>query len=137
MKINAPIFKPLFWVSRRASWVCRFWGRGIAINRWLMEHEWLAFDRAVQIQTWLIVRIHYEQKYSCRVHLKVLESCFASGDIPSLPSTLEYFQDLRSLYAEGRYETMLIQLYQLDRKSEMKDVREQGTLKWKNERWHN
>lgn len=82
-----------------------------------MQHEWLAFDQAVQIQTWLINRIHAEQKYSCRVHLKVLEVCFASGDIPSTPSCLEYFQDLRSLYVEGRYEAMLIQLYQLDRSS--------------------
>jgi hypothetical protein len=118
MRLNLPIFKPLFWVSRRASWVCQFWGRGLAVNRWLMEHEWLAFDRAVQIQTWLIARIHAEQKYSCRVHLKVLESCFAAGEIPSIPSTLEYFEELRSLYEEGRYETMLIQLYQLDRVSE-------------------
>ncbi|MBD2090619.1 hypothetical protein H6F67_12215 [Microcoleus sp. FACHB-1515] len=122
MKLNFPIFKPLFWVSRRASWVCRFWGRGILINRWLLEHEWLAFDRAVQIQSWLIAQIHAEQKYSCRVHLKVLESCFASGDIPSLPNMLEYFQELRCLYDEGRYETMLIQLYQLDRSDHLDDV---------------
>jgi hypothetical protein len=129
MKINAPVFKPLFWVSRRASWVCRFWGRGLAMNRWLMEHEWLTFDRAVQIQTWLIDRIHAEQKYSCQVHLQVLEVCFAAGDIPSLPSTLAYFQELRSLYAEGRYEMMLIQLYQLDRENEMDDVRKPGQSK--------
>lgn len=122
MKLDLPVFKPLFWTSRRALWVCRFWGRGIAINRWLMEHEWLAFDRAVQIQSWLIDRIHAEQKHSCRVHLWVLETCFASGDIPSLPSTLAYFQGLRSLYAEGRYETMLIQLYQLDRLDHVDDI---------------
>jgi len=129
MQLDLPIFKPLFWTSRRASWVCQFWGRGIAINRWLMEHEWLAFDRAVQVQSWLIGRIHDEQKYSCQVHLRVLEACFAAGDIPSLPSTLEYFQDLRSLYDEGRYEAMLIQLYQLDRDREMQDGRKLGPLK--------
>lgn len=83
-----------------------------------MEHEWLVFDRAVQIQSWLIARIHAEQKHSCHIHLRVLETCFALGDIPSLPSTLAYFQELKSLYAEGRYETMLIQLYQLDRTTE-------------------
>lgn len=124
MKRNLPIFTPLFWTSRRASWVCRFWGCGIAVNRWLMEHDWLAFDRAVQIQTWLIARIHAEQKHSRHVHLQVLETCFASGDIPSLPSTLEYFQELKSLYAEGRYETMLIQLYQLDRSSVPNDTKD-------------
>lgn len=122
MKLDLPIFKPLFWTSRRALWVCRFWGRGLAVNRWLVEHEWLAFDRAVQIQSRLIAQIHAEQKYSCRVHLRVLEACFASGNIPSIPSTLAYFGELQSLYAEGRYETMLIQLYQLDRSDHLDDV---------------
>ena len=119
MQLNFPIFKPLFWDSKRVFWVCRFWGRGLATNRWLMEHNWLAFDRAVQIQTWLIERIHTEQKHSCQVHLKVLAGCFASGDLPSNPPNLEYFRDLRSLYEEGRYDTMLIQLYQLDRSNDL------------------
>lgn len=117
MQLNFPIFKPLFWTSKRVSWVCHFWGRGLATNRWLMEHNWLSFDRAVQVQTWLIERIHAEQKHSCQVHLRVLAGCFASGDLPSPSPHLEYFRDLRSLYAEGRYDTMLNQLYQLDRSS--------------------
>jgi hypothetical protein len=87
-----------------------------------MEHEWLPFDRAVQVQSWLIERIHAEQKYSCRIHLQVLETCISSGEIPSIPDTLDYFQDLRSLYIEGRYKTMLIQLYQLDREATMDDT---------------
>lgn len=33
----------------------------------------------------------------------------------SVPGTLEYFDALRSLEAEGRYETVLIQLHQLDK----------------------
>ena len=46
-----------------------------------------------------------------------IEADFASGQIPSLPEYLSYFYDLKSLEAEGRCESVLFQLYQLDRKS--------------------
>ncbi|WP_068818842.1 hypothetical protein [Phormidesmis priestleyi] len=78
-----------------------------------MEHEWLSFDLAMKVQTWLVDGIHAEQKLSCQVHLKVIKACITSKDFPPHPG-LEYVQDLRALYAEGRYEAMLIQLYQLD-----------------------
>lgn len=65
-----------------------------------MEHRWLSFDRAVQIQTWLIERIHAEQKHSCQVHLRVLAGCFASGDLPSHSPNLEYFQTIFEKYRQ-------------------------------------
>ena len=117
MQFILPIFQPLFWSCRKTAWICQFWGHGLALNRWLIQHQWLSQDQAVQIQTWLIACIHAEQKHSCQVHLNVLKECFATGEIPSTPSNLGYFQELQSLYSEGRYETMLIQLYQLDRKA--------------------
>ena len=117
MQLILPIFQPLFWSCRRTAWICQFWGHGLALNRWLMQHQQLSQDQAVRLQTWLIARIHAEQKHSCQVHLNVLKECFATGGISSTPSNLGYFQELQSLYAEGRYETMLIQLYQLDRKA--------------------
>lgn len=87
---------------------------GLGINKWLMLHNLLAFPRAVRIQSWLMQFVLAEQRRLCRAHMKVLEESFASGELESDPANLEYFEDLRSLEAEGRYEAVLIQLYQLD-----------------------
>jgi hypothetical protein len=88
---------------------------GLAINKWLMLHKLLALGRAVKVQTWLMQFVLAEQQLLCRAHMKVLEESFASGELESDPANLEYFEDLRSLEAEGRYEVVLIQLYQLDK----------------------
>ncbi|MGG6285007.1 hypothetical protein ACQ4M3_25775, partial [Leptolyngbya sp. AN03gr2] len=68
-------------------------------------------------QSRLIDFVAYEHKLACEAHLQVLESSFLIGEIAATPEALEYFYDLRSLYHEGRYDTLLIQLYQLDRKT--------------------
>jgi hypothetical protein len=51
----------------------------------------------------------------------VIEAGIALGELTSTPGDLEYFveyfEDLRSLYDEGKHEAMLIQIYQFDRKS--------------------
>ena len=88
---------------------------GLAINKWLMLHNLLALGRAVKVQSWLIQFVLAEQRLLCRAHMKVLEESFASGELESDPANLKYFEDLRSLEAEGRYEAVLIQLYQLDK----------------------
>lgn len=87
---------------------------GLAINKWLMLHNLLALGQAVKVQSWLMQFVLAEQRLLCRAHMKVLEESFASGELESDPANLEYFEDLRSLEAEGRYEAVLIQLYQLD-----------------------
>ncbi|GAP97969.1 hypothetical protein [Leptolyngbya sp. NIES-2104] len=102
--------------NQRCQWMCRFWGRGLAFNRWCLQQGWFSFDLALMIQSRLIDRVAHEHKLACEAHLLVLESSFLIGEIAATPETLEYFYDLRSLYHEGRYETLLIQLYQLDRK---------------------
>jgi hypothetical protein len=51
----------------------------------------------------------------------VIEAGIASGEFALTLSDLEYFEDLRSLYNEGRYEIVLIQIYQFDRKSVLND----------------
>lgn len=51
----------------------------------------------------------------------MIEAGIASGELTSTPGDLEYFKDLRSLYDEERYETVLIQIYRLDRKSVLND----------------
>jgi hypothetical protein len=88
---------------------------GLAINKWLMLHNLLALGQTVKIQSWLMQFVLAEQRLLCQAHMKVLEESFASGELESDPANLEYFEDLRSLEAEGRYETVLIQLYQLDK----------------------
>lgn len=107
--------KPLFLPCKRYRWMIVFISQGLAINKWLMLHNWLAFDRAVKVQSWLMEFVLAEQRRLCQAHMRVLEDCFASGELDSDPETLEYFEDLRSLEAEGRYETVLMQIYQLDR----------------------
>lgn len=121
MKFKFSIFQPLFWTCRCPSWVCCFWAIELATNRGLGERQWIPFDQAVQIQTWLIRRIHAEQKLTCQVHVRVIEAGIALGEFASTPGDLEYFDDLRSLYDEGKDEALLIQIYQLDRKSVLND----------------
>lgn len=100
--------------NHRCRSMCWFWGRGLAINRWLLEHDWFSFERAVKIQSWLIDRVNGEHKLACRAHMQVLETAFLTGELAATSSNLDYFYDLRALYHEGRYETLLIQIYQLD-----------------------
>lgn len=109
------IMEPLFLPCKRCAWICQLLGYGLAANRLLMQRNLLRFNQAVKVQTWLIKQIHAEQGRLCRIHIRVLEDCFDSGEIPSTPDMLEYFHNLLSLEAEGRYESFLIQLYQLDR----------------------
>ncbi len=45
---------------------------------------------------------------------KVLEESFANGSVPSDDDCLEYFQDLKALEAEGRYDCVLNQLVPKD-----------------------
>jgi hypothetical protein len=107
--------KSLFLPCERCAWICQLLGYGLAANRLLMQQNLLRLNQAVKIQTWLIKQIYAEQGRLCRTHIRVLKDCFNSGEIPSTPNMLEYFHDLLSLEAEGRYESFLIQLYQLDR----------------------
>ncbi|MGI0484880.1 hypothetical protein ACN4EK_05530 [Pantanalinema rosaneae CENA516] len=58
-----------------------------------------------------------EQKRLCEAHMQVLTKCLEIGELDSTPENLEYFQDLQALQDEGRYETVLIQIYQLDKKT--------------------
>ncbi|MBD3886864.1 hypothetical protein IFO70_35110 [Phormidium tenue FACHB-886] len=100
--------------NKRCRVMCWFWGRGLALNRGLLEHNWLGFDRALKIQSWLIDRVGGEHKLACQAHMQVLETCFLTGELAATSGNLDYFYDLRALYVEGRYETLLRQIYQLD-----------------------
>lgn len=83
----------------------------------MLLHQWISFDRAVKVQSCLMNWITVEQKRLCEAHMQVLIKCFAVGELDSTPENLEYFQDLQALQDEGRYETVLAQIYQLDKKT--------------------
>ncbi|MBN8560112.1 MAG: hypothetical protein J0L70_06285 [Leptolyngbya sp. UWPOB_LEPTO1] len=100
--------------NQRCQWMCRFWGRGLALNRWCLEQSWFSFDLALKIQSRLLDLVAHEHKLACEAHLQVLETSFLIGELAATPEALEYFYDLRSLYHEGRFDTLLIQLYQLE-----------------------
>lgn len=48
--------------------------------------------------------------------MQVITNCFATGELESNLENLDYFHDLQALQREGRYEAVLFQIYQLDRK---------------------
>lgn len=101
-------------LNKRCRSRCWIWGRGLAMNRWMMEHDWIRFDQALKVQSWIIDQIHQEYKWACRVQLQALETSFLIGELAATDEHLEYFYDLRALYVEGRYDTLLIQLDQLE-----------------------
>jgi len=94
--------------------MCWFWGRGLALNRWGMEHGWIRFDRALKIQSWIINQVHQEYKRVCQAQLQALETSFLIRELAATDEHLQYFYDLRALYVEGRYDTLLTQLTRLD-----------------------
>jgi hypothetical protein len=108
--------------------MCSFWGHGLVVNKWLMEHNWLNVDWAVKLQSWLINRVSHEHKLACQAHMRVLETCFLTGELAASADNLNYFYDLRSLYIEGRYDILLVQLYQLDSKSVTEDEDDNDTV---------
>jgi hypothetical protein len=91
--------------------------KGLGLNKWLMLHQWISLRHAVTLQSLLMQWVAAEQKHLCKAHMQVLVECFATGELESTPEILDYFEDLRVLQHEGRYETVLSQIYQLDRKA--------------------
>lgn len=114
---------------KRYKWVVLLLARGLGINKWLMLHGWLPFERAVKAQSWLMGLILIEQKRLCDAHMQILTECFATGELDSTFENLDYFQNLQALHSEGRYETVLIQIYQLDRKSDSSLSHYQNSVK--------
>jgi hypothetical protein len=70
-----------------------------------------------------------EQNRLCDAHMQILTECFATGKLDSTFENLDYFQDLQALHSEGRYESVLIQIYQLDRKSDSTMSHYQNSVK--------
>ncbi|HEY9661684.1 MAG TPA: hypothetical protein V6C65_24775 [Allocoleopsis sp.] len=101
---------------KRYKWIVLLLARGLRFNKRLMLQGWITVNRAVQVQSWLMDRIIAEQQRLCEVHMQVLTECFETGALDPTPENLDYFQDLQALQQEGRYEAVLVQLYQLDRK---------------------
>jgi hypothetical protein len=88
----------------------------LGINKFLLFRGILPYGKALKIQSWVLDLWILEQKRLCTVTFKVLEESFADGSIPLDEDTLDYFQDLKALESEGRYEVVLNQLY-LSRKT--------------------
>jgi hypothetical protein len=91
-----------------------FLGRLLGINKFLLFQGILLYSKALKIQSWLINLWILEQKRLCAIMFKVLEESFANGSVPSDDDCLEYFQDLKALEAEGRYDCVLNQLVPKD-----------------------
>jgi hypothetical protein len=108
--------KSLAGPCKRYKQVTLLLAQGLGLNKWMMLHGWISFGLAVKIQSYLMAWVIDEQKHLCEAHMQVLGECFATGELASTPENLDYFQDLQTLQNEGRYETVLIQIYQLDRK---------------------
>ncbi|WP_348256409.1 hypothetical protein [Leptolyngbya sp. PL-A3] len=80
-------------------------------NKFLLFRQILPYKYALKVQSWLLQVWALEQKQLCRVTFRVLERSFAEGEIPLDEDTLQYFKDLKSLEAEGRYNIVLHLLY--------------------------
>lgn len=101
---------------KRYKWMVLLIAKGLELNKWLMLNQWITLRRAVKIQSLLMQWVLLEQKRLCEAHMQVLSNCFATGELESTLENLDYFEDLQVLQREGRYETVLVQIYQLDKK---------------------
>jgi hypothetical protein len=117
VSIHCKAMESLAIPCKRYKWMVLLLAQGLGINKQLMLHGWITFNRAVQVQSWLMGLIIAEQKRLCEAHMQVLIECFETGTLDATPANLDYFQDLQALQSEGRYEAVLIQIYQLDRKN--------------------
>jgi hypothetical protein len=88
-----------------------FLGKLLGWNKFLLFQQILPYKYALKVQSWLLQLWALEQKRLCQVTFKVLERSFAAEEISWDEETLEYFKDLKSLEAEGRYEVVLHLLY--------------------------
>ncbi|AFY67261.1 hypothetical protein [Geitlerinema sp. PCC 7407] len=88
-----------------------FLARLLGINKFLLFQGILPYGKALKIQSCLLNLWMLEQKRLCATTFRVLEESFADGSVPSDANCLEYFQDLKTLEAEGRYDCVLNQLY--------------------------
>lgn len=103
---------------KRYKWMIMIIAKGLGFNKWLMLYQWIPLKQAVRIQSLLMQWVTAEQERLCEAHMQVLAECFASGELESTLENLDYFENLQALQREGRYETVLIQIYQLDRKTD-------------------
>lgn len=101
---------------KRYKWMLLTIAKGLGLNKWLMLRQWISLRHAIRIQSLLMRWVVAEQKRLCEAHMQVVMKCLASGELESTPEILDYFEDLRALQREGRYEAVLFQIYQLDRK---------------------